>query len=50
MPAPTLSGVCLYAVTGPASADSAWSRAGSAAAELIVRGQTWRAVTALTKW
>jgi rhomboid protease GluP len=40
--------VAFYAVTGPASADSAWSRAGSAAAELIVRGQTWRAVTALT--
>ena len=40
--------VAFYAVTGPADAGSTWARAGSADAELIVRGEPWRAVTALT--
>src|SRR5438552_3950428 len=40
--------VGFYGVTGPADPGSAWARAGSASAELIVRGQGWRAVTALT--
>jgi len=40
--------VAFYAVTGPADPGGAWARAGSASAELIVRGQAWRAVTALT--
>jgi len=40
--------VGFYGVTGPADQGSAWARAGSASAELIVRGQGWRAVTALT--
>src|SRR5919198_538201 len=40
--------VAFYGVTGPADPGGAWARAGSASAELIVRGQTWRAVTALT--
>src|SRR6266404_609868 len=40
--------VGFYAVTGPADPGSAWARAGIASAELIVRGQGWRAVTALT--
>ena len=40
--------VGFYGVTGPADPGSTWARAGSASAELIVRGQGWRAVTALT--
>ena len=40
--------VAFYAVMGPADAESTWARAGSAAAELIVHGEPWRAVTALT--
>jgi rhomboid protease GluP len=40
--------VAFYAVTGPADAESTWARAGSAAAELILHGEPWRAVTALT--
>ena len=39
-----------YVVMGPrdTAEPTAWFRAGSASAELIVRGQWWRAVTALT--
>ncbi|HET6280152.1 MAG TPA: rhomboid family intramembrane serine protease [Polyangia bacterium] len=39
-----------YVVMGPRDTvePTAWFRAGSASAELIVRGQWWRAVTALT--
>jgi len=40
--------VGFYGVTGPADPGGTWARAGSASAELIVRGQGWRAVTALT--
>ena len=40
--------VAFYVVTGPADSDGAWARAGSATAELILRGQGWRVVTALT--
>ncbi len=40
--------LAFYAVTGPADPGSPWSRAGSASAELILHGQPWRAVTALT--
>jgi len=40
--------VAFYGVTGPADPGGAWARAGSASAELIVHGQAWRAVTALT--
>jgi len=40
--------VAFYGATGPADPGGAWARAGSASAELIVRGQVWRAVTALT--
>src|SRR6266404_504362 len=40
--------VGFYSVTGPADPGGAWARAGSASAELIGRGQGWRAVTALT--
>ena len=39
-----------YVVTGPRDTPepTAWFRAGSASAELMLRGQWWRAVTALT--
>jgi len=40
--------IAFYAVTGPADPGSTWAQAGSASAELIVRGELWRAVTALT--
>ncbi len=41
--------VAFFAVTGPREADAGgWFRAGSAVADHIVRGQWWRAVTALT--
>src|SRR5881628_2127899 len=40
--------VGFYGVTGPADPGSTWAQAGSASAELIVRGELWRAVTALT--
>jgi rhomboid protease GluP len=39
--------VCFFLVTGPRGATH-WFGAGSAIAELIVRGEWWRAVTALT--
>src|SRR4051794_36373849 len=42
--------VAMFAVAGgrDGGAPSAWFGAGSASAELIMRGQWWRAVTALT--
>jgi membrane associated rhomboid family serine protease len=40
--------VLFYAVTGPASDTSRWFGRGTAVSELIVRGEIWRAVTALT--
>ena len=40
--------VLFYAVTGPASDTSHWFAQGTAVSELILRGQVWRAVTALT--
>jgi membrane associated rhomboid family serine protease len=40
--------VLFYAVTGPASDTSHWFVQGTAVSELILRGQVWRAVTALT--
>ena len=40
--------LAFYAVTGPRDAGGVWFRRGSATAELIVRGEVWRTVTALT--
>jgi membrane associated rhomboid family serine protease len=40
--------VLFYAVTGPASDTSRWFTQGTAVSELILHGQLWRAVTALT--
>ena len=40
--------VAFYLVTGPRDAASVWFRRGSAAADLIARGEVWRTVTALT--
>jgi rhomboid protease GluP len=37
-----------FGVTGPSDGQSAWSRLGSSAAERILKGEVWRAVTALT--
>jgi len=40
--------VLFYGMTGPAAGASKWFGHGSAVSELILRGEIWRAVTALT--
>lgn len=40
--------VLFYLVTGPREASVSWFRAGSASADLILAGELWRTVTALT--
>ncbi|HKQ68339.1 MAG TPA: rhomboid family intramembrane serine protease [Polyangiaceae bacterium] len=40
--------VLFYLVTGPASSSSGWFARGTASSDLIVHGEIWRAVTALT--
>jgi membrane associated rhomboid family serine protease len=40
--------VVFYAVTGPAAAASMWFAKGTASSQLILHGEVWRTVTALT--